>query len=109
MKRNASGRRWIYGLAAAGLLLGSPAFADQIEGQVLSGGAPIAKSMVMLWSSNSDAPIQLGQAQAGDDGRFTISFRPSSPESVSYLVATSEELTVRKGGNNPAITLLYAR
>ena len=83
------------------------AIGAEIEGQLLGGGAPIAKSTVTLWSAGADAPRQLGQAQTGDDGRFTLSFQnPSGPEGISYLVAKGGEPTARRGGDNPAIAML---
>ena len=84
----------------------SSTLAEEIEGQVLGGGAPISKSMVTLWSASDGPPKQLGQAQAGDDGRFTLSFQTQSPEGISYLIAKGGEPTARKGGDNPAIALL---
>jgi hypothetical protein len=82
--------------------------ADTIEGQVLGGGAPIAKSTVTLWSASADAPKQLGQAQTADDGRFTLSVEsPGSSEGTLYLIAKGGEPTVHKGsGDNPAVAFL---
>jgi hypothetical protein len=82
------------------------AFAAEIDGQVLGGGAPIARSTVTLWSAGAGAPTQLGQAQTGDDGRFTLSFQSPTPEGISYLVAKGGEPTAHRGGDNPAIALL---
>lgn len=98
---------WLGPLIALGLLSSSPAVAAEIEGQVLGGGAPIARSAVTLWSAGSAAPTQLGQAQTGDDGRFTLTFQ-SPPEGVSYLVAKGGEPTAHRGGggDNPAIALM---
>ena len=45
---------------------------DRIKGQVLGGGAPIAKSTVTLWEASADAPKQLDQAKTNDDGRFEV-------------------------------------
>jgi hypothetical protein len=107
MKPNAFGRPWIYALTALSVLSSFSALGAEIEGQVLGGGAPIAKSTVTLWSAGADAPRQLGQTQTGDDGRFTLSFQtPSGPERISYLVAKGGEPTARRGGDNPAIALL---
>lgn len=96
---------WLGPLIALSLLWTWPAFAAQIEGQVLGGGAPIARSTVTLWSAGSAAPTRLGQVQSGDDGRFTVSFQ-SPPEAILYLVAAGGEPVTRKGGNNPAIALM---
>ncbi|MBV8476389.1 MAG: hypothetical protein JOZ36_06965 [Acidobacteria bacterium] len=98
-------RLWIAALTALSALSVSPAFAAEIEGQVLGGGAPIARSTVTLWSAGSAAPAQLGQAQSGNDGRFTVGFQ-SRPEETLYLVAKGGEPTARKGGDNPAIALM---
>jgi hypothetical protein len=107
MEPNAFGRPWIYALTAFIVFSSFSAIGAEIEGQVLGGGAPIAKSTVTLWSAGADAPRQLGQAQTGDDGRFTLSFqRPSGPEGISYLVAKGGEPTAHRGGDNPAIAML---
>jgi hypothetical protein len=60
-------RRWL-GAFIALAFASLPALAAEIEGQVLGGGAPIARSTVTLWSAGTDVPRQLGQAQTGDDG-----------------------------------------
>jgi hypothetical protein len=88
------------------LLLATSAFAVEIEGQVLGGGAPIAKSTVTLWLASAAAPRQLAQARTGDDGRFVLSFQTPGPEGISYLVAKGGEPAARRGGDNPAIALL---
>ena len=107
MKPNAFRRPWIYVLTALSVLSSFSAIGTEIEGQLLGAGAPIARSAVTLWSAGADAPRQLGQAQTGDDGRFTLSYQsPSGPEGISYLVAKGGEPTVRKGGGNPAIAFL---
>lgn len=98
-------RCWLGALTALCILSVSPAFAADIEGQVLGGGAPISGSTVTLWSAGSAAPTQLGQAQSGDDGRFTLSFQ-SRPEETLYLVAKGGEPTARRGGDNLAIALM---
>jgi hypothetical protein len=105
MKRNVFSFAWAV-FAALGGLSSLPAFAAEMEGQVLGGGAPIAKSTVTLWSAGAAAPRQLGQAQTGDDGRFILSFQSPSPEGISYLVAKGGEPTAHRGGDNPAISLL---
>jgi hypothetical protein len=88
------------------LLLGSPAFAKSIEGQVLGGGTPIAKSTVTLWSASEHAPKQLAQTQSGDDGRFVLS-ADGSPDGSMYLIAMGGVPAANQaGGNNPAIALL---
>src|SRR6202789_2150067 len=80
--------------------------ANTIEGQVLSGGAPIAKSAVTLWSASADAPKQLAQTQTGDDGRFTLSAEGLS-DGILYIVAKGGVPAANKGGgDNPAIALI---
>src|SRR5215475_11454690 len=101
MRTNASGHWWVCVLTALGVLWSLPILAAEIAGQVLVGGAPLAKSMVTLWAAGSAAPTQLGQTQTGDDGRFTISFQPPSSEGISYLVAKGGEPAAHKGSNNP--------
>ncbi|HTQ25431.1 MAG TPA: hypothetical protein VMI09_12100 [Candidatus Binataceae bacterium] len=97
----------IAALAVSMLLLAAPASsADSVEGQVLGGGTPIAKSTVTLWSASADAPKQLAQTQTGDDGRFVLSV-DGSPDRSMYLVATGGVPAANQaGGNNPAIALL---
>src|SRR5271163_677020 len=103
----AAGRLSVVALVALALSLpGAARAADNIEGQVLGGGAPIAKSTVTLWSASADAPRHLAQTQTGDDGRFSLSADPS-PGSSMYLVATGGVPAANQaGGNNPAIALL---
>jgi hypothetical protein len=101
-----SAGRWLGAFAALSVLSGLPAFAAEIEGQVLGGGEPISNSTVTLWSASAGPPKQLGQAQTGDDGLFTINFQTQSPKGISYLVAKGGEPTARRGGDNPAIALL---
>ena len=73
---------------------------------MLGAGAPIAKSTVTLWSASADAPKQLAQTQAGDDGRFTLSAQ-GSPDSILYIVAKGGQPAARSGsGDNPAIALM---
>jgi hypothetical protein len=86
----------------------SEAAAQQLEGQVLGAGAPIANATVTLWAASADAPAQLSRTQSGADGRFTLRFdhAPSGDTSL-YVVATGGEPVANKGvGSNPAIALL---
>jgi hypothetical protein len=81
--------------AAFGLLLAGPGIAAPLNGQVLSGGAPIANSTVTLWAASEGAPKQLGQARTGPDGRFAIDAAGAPGEhAMLYLVA--------KGGTTKA-------
>lgn len=57
-------RTLVFGILTLCLLLTEAAFAaDSIKGQVLGGGAPIAKSTVTLWEASAGAPKQLGQTK----------------------------------------------
>jgi hypothetical protein len=92
-------------LAISGMLLATRAFAADIKGQVMGGGAPIAQSTVTLWAASSDAPKQLAQTKTDNEGRFEIRNPGAQTDSSLYLVATGGEPR-GKGGDNPAITLL---
>ncbi len=74
-------------LAVSSLFLAGQAVATDIRGQVLGGGAPIAKSTVTLWEASADAPKQLGQAKTNDDGRFEVRAKGAHSDAVLYLVA----------------------
>ncbi|HEY5281774.1 MAG TPA: hypothetical protein VIM14_03195, partial [Polyangia bacterium] len=89
------------------LLAGQIFAADTIKGQVLGGGAPIAKSTVTLWEASAGAPKQLGQTKTNDDGRFEVRAKGASKDGSLYLVATGGVAKAGKsGGENPAIALL---
>src|ERR1700683_1855445 len=105
--RRACSRLFVAALLTFTFQLATPAHAaDSIEGQVLGGGAPIAKSTVTLWSASADAPKQLAQTQTGDDGRFTLSAEGLS-DGILYIVAKGGEPAANNGGgNNPAIALI---
>jgi len=81
---------------------------QQLEGQVLGAGSPIADAMVTLFAATSSAPTQLSQTQTGADGRFRLSYaRPQNSDTSFYLVATGGVPDANKGsGNNPSIALL---
>jgi streptogramin lyase len=98
----------VLAIAATATLIARPASAQQIEGQVLGAGAPIANAKVTLFAASSDAPVQLSQTQSGADGHFTLpSTRVPGGEIILYLVATGGEPAANKGGgNNPNIALL---
>src|SRR5262245_40815959 len=80
----------------------------QIRGQVLGSGAPIANSTVTLWAASAGAPLQLGQAQTGNDGRFAMSVPDSLAADTSlYLVAKGGTPSANKAsGDNSAIALI---
>src|SRR5262245_14435203 len=83
----------------------SASAAVSLNGQVLSGGGPVANSTVTLWAATAGAPAQLGQARTGADGRFTIAATADfSRDSTLYLVAKGgTPATNKAGGDNPAI------
>jgi hypothetical protein len=97
----------ILALVAAITVAGAPASAQQqLEGQVLLAGEPIAGAAVTLWTAGADAPAQLAQAQTGADGRFALS-APAGNNATVYLVAKGG--TPRAVANqvpNNAITLM---
>ncbi len=106
-------RTWFQKLAlcvsvASSLFLVEFAFAaNSIRGQVLGGGAPIAKSTVTLWETSADAPKQLAQTKTSDDGRFEVRTEGAHRDAILYLVASGGEPRANKnGGDNPAIVLL---
>src|SRR5271166_4797849 len=82
-------------------------FAEEtIKGQVLGGGAPIAKSTVTLWEASAGAPKQLAETKTDNEGRFELSSGGAPVDSSLYLVAAGGEPQARGGGNNSAIALL---
>ena len=89
------------------LLAAHASAADSIKGQVLGGGAPIAKSTVTLWEATADAPRQLGQTKTNDDGRFEVRAKGGHGDAILYLVANGGVPKASKAsGDNPAIALL---
>jgi len=89
------------------LLAGAAFAADSIKGQVLGGGAPIAKSTVTFWEASTGVPKQLAQTKTSDDGRFEVRAKGASKDGILYLVATGGVPKASKAsGDNPAIALL---
>ena len=89
------------------IFAGQASAADSIKGQVLGGGAPIAKSTVTLWEASAGAPKQLGQTKTNDDGRFEVRVKGARKDGMLYLVATGGVPKASKAsGDNPAIALL---
>src|SRR5271165_6432219 len=89
------------------LLTGAVFAADSVKGQVMGGGAPIAKSTVTLWEASADAPKQLAQTKTNDDGRFEVRTKGASKDGILYLVANGGVAKASKAsGDNPAIALL---
>jgi hypothetical protein len=94
-------------LAISGMFLATRAFAADIKGQVMGGGAPIAQSTVTLWAASSDAPKQLAQTKTDNEGRFELSTAGAPADSSLYLTAGGGiPARDEAGGNNPAIVLL---
>jgi Transthyretin-like family len=94
-------------LAISGMFLATQAFAADIKGQVMGGGAPIAQSTVTLWAASSDAPKQLAETKTDSDGRFEVSTTGAPADSSLYLTAGGGIPAGNKaGGNNPVIALL---
>ena len=94
-------------LAISGMFLATRAFAADIKGQVMGGGAPVAQSTVTLWAASSDAPKQLAQTKTDNEGRFEISSAGAPDDSSLYLTAGGGiPARNKEGGNNPAIALL---
>jgi hypothetical protein len=109
MDRGTVGRFVVAALAVSSLLLGLPASAaDSVKGQVLGGGAPIAKSTVTLWAASASEPKQLAQTQTGADGRFELRAGGApGKDAVLYLVAKGGQPTASKrSGDNPGIVLM---
>jgi hypothetical protein len=96
------------GVLAFGVLLTGTAFAaDNIKGQVLGGGAPIAKSTVTLWQASAGAPKQLAQTKTDENGRFEVHTKGASKDGILYLVATGGVPKASKTpGDNHTIALL---
>ena len=99
-------RHSIAAFATFGLLSAMPAFAaDNINGQVLGGWAPIVGSTVTLWAEGTNAPRQLTQTRTGADGRFTLT--ADGQGANLYLIATGGRPSANAaGGDNPSIALL---
>src|SRR3954468_1106634 len=78
-----------------------------IAGQVLSGGTPVERATVTLWAATAGAPLQLGQAVAGADGRFTVDAPVASAQDTSlYLTAVGGKSSADKtGGDNERLAL----
>jgi hypothetical protein len=81
---------------------------EALLGQVLGGGAPVERTTVTLWAATAGAPVQLGQAATGADGRFTIDSSAASPKDASlYLIAEGGKSAADKtGGDNDRIALM---
>ena len=87
------------------MFLANRAFAAEVKGQVMGGGAPVVQSTVTLWAASSGAPKQLAQTRTDNEGRFEIRGATAPADASLYLVATGGE-PGGKGGDNPAIALM---
>ena len=88
---------------------GGPALAaEELRGEVLGGGAPIADSTVTLWAAGPEAPKELGRTRTNAEGRFELSIaHPHGGDTHLYLVAKGGIPSANKaGGDNPAIALM---
>jgi hypothetical protein len=88
---------------------GQAVAADGIKGQVLVGGAPVAKSTVTLWTASSGEPKQVSKTKTGADGRFEFRAIPSAgKDSVLVMVAKggAQSKASRAGSDNPALALM---
>src|SRR5215469_9727971 len=101
-------RMALIALIVSGAFLAGQALAQQnIKGQVLGGGAPIAKSTVTLWEASTDAPKKLAETKTNDEGRFDLRGKMSGSGTILYLVASGGVPKASKaGGDNPGIVLL---
>ncbi len=95
-------------LVCFSLCLAVQAFgADRIKGQVMGGGAPIAKSTVTLWEASADAPKKISETKTSDDGRFELRAKDAHSDCILYLTADGGVPKASKAnGDNPAIALL---
>jgi hypothetical protein len=89
---SALARPLIGAIAALSVLSSAPAFAAEIQGEVLSTAGPITDSTVTVWAAGAGAPRQLAQARTGANGYFALNADGSGD--VLYLIA--------KGGHTAA-------
>ena len=88
-------------------LIGQAVARQNIQGQVLGGGAPIANSTVTLWEASEGARKQLAQTKTNGDGRFEIRGKGAHNDAILYVIAAGGEAKAKKGSEeNPAIVLL---
>ncbi len=63
-----------------------------VEGHVVGGGAPVARSTVVLWAAGQDSPRKLAETRTSDDGAFTLrTDAETAGTGVLYLVARGGE------------------
>ena len=69
----------------------------RIEGQVQTGGGPLANSTVTLWAASAGEPKQLVQTKSGSDGRFELRAADTpGKDVVLYVVAKVASLLSTK-------------
>jgi hypothetical protein len=93
---------------SVGLITNPSCAADHVTGQVLGGGAPIARCTVTLWEASANAPKKLAETKTNERGQFDIrSTETRGSDTSLYLVATGGVPTAHKGSEeNPSIALL---
>ncbi len=96
--------------ALVSALVAGQAAAEGISGRVLGGGAPIANSTVTLWGATAGAPAELGHANTGADGQFSLNATAAPAANATlYLVAKGGNAAADKSATeNPAIVLMTA-
>ncbi len=94
--------------AATLSVTGQAVAAESMKGQVLVGGAAVAKSTVTLWTASPGEPKQVAQTKTGADGRFEFrAIRAPGKDSVLVLVVKGGQPNASKAsGDNPAIALM---
>jgi hypothetical protein len=94
--------------AALGYTCAPSEAAVRLDGQVQTGGGPVANSTVSLWAATAGEPRQIVQTRTSSDGRFTLgSDETVSADAILYVLAKGGEASVNRGsGDNPAIALL---
>ncbi|MBO4224227.1 hypothetical protein [Bradyrhizobium neotropicale] len=100
---------WFFVLALGSAVAsrGTASAQQQLEGQVLGGGAPVARASVALFAATSSTPAQLSRTETDPQGRFTINYARPQGDAILYLMATGGEPAAHPGsGNNPDIALL---
>src|SRR6516164_10462946 len=106
MAIRAFNRKLTVAVFVSGLLLAGQVLAQNIQGQVLGAGAPIAQCTVTLWQASAAAPKQLAQTKTDNNGHFTI-HGTGAPDSSIYLVARGGVSAANQAaGNNPLIALI---
>jgi hypothetical protein len=81
--------------------------AADLVGIVQYAGKPIAEATVTLYAAGAEAPTQLAQGKANDDGAFTLTYTDAPAESVLYVVAKGgTPRAAADKGPNDAIALM---